>query len=88
LNRGKQKSFPACGDKCPEDSTRASPAAPDYLGRAGAATNGNLDITAAYAARLGQPTPGQKVFIVTCQKKNGWKAQDHVTSAIAPPRPT
>jgi hypothetical protein len=34
-----------------------------------------------------QPRAGQKVFIVTCQHKNGWKAQDHVTSAIAPPKP-
>ena len=58
-----------------------------YLGLAGPATNGQCDITAAYTARFGQPAPGQKVFIVTCQTKNGWKAQDHVTSAIVPPKP-
>jgi hypothetical protein len=66
---------------------RAKPRRVNYLGLAGAATNGKLDITAAYAARFGQPTPGQKASIVTCQEKNGWKAQDHVTSAIVPPRP-
>ena len=58
-----------------------------YLGLVGPATNGQCDITAAYTARFGQPAPGQKVFIVTCQQKNGWKAQDHVTSAIVPPKP-
>jgi hypothetical protein len=58
-----------------------------YLGLAVPATNGQCDITAAYTARFGQPAPGQKVFIVTCQQKNGWKAQDHVTSAIVPPKP-
>ena len=56
-----------------------------YLGLAGPAANGQYDITAAYTARFGQPAPGQKVFILTCQTKNGWKAQDHVTSAIVPP---
>jgi hypothetical protein len=58
-----------------------------YLGLAGPATNGQCDITTAYTARFGQPAPGQKVFILTCQTKNGWKAQDHVTSAIVPPKP-
>jgi hypothetical protein len=58
-----------------------------YLGLAGQATGGQCDITAAYVARYGQPRPGQKIFVVTCQHKNGWKAQDHVTSAIVPPKP-
>ena len=58
-----------------------------YLGLLGAAANGQCDITAPYIARYGQPTAGQKVFVVTCQHKNGWKAQDHVTSAIVPPKP-
>ena len=58
-----------------------------YLGLLGPATNGQCDITAAYTARFGQPAPGKKVFIVTCQTKNGWKAQDHVASAIVPPNP-
>ena len=59
----------------------------NYLGLLGPATNGQCDITAPYVARFGQPRPGQKVFVVTCQQKNGWKAQDHVTSAIVPPSP-
>ncbi len=58
-----------------------------YLGLAGPATNGQCDITAPYIARYGEPRPGQKVFVVTCQHKNGWKGQDHLTSAIVPPRP-
>jgi len=58
-----------------------------YLCLLGPATNGQRDITAPYIARYGQPAPGQKVFVVTCQHKNGWKAQDHVTSAIVPPKP-
>jgi hypothetical protein len=59
----------------------------NYLGLLGPATNGQCDITAPYVARFGQLSPGQKVFVVTCQEKNGWKAQDHVVSAIVPPRP-
>jgi hypothetical protein len=58
-----------------------------YLGLLGPVTNGQCDITASYVARFGQPGPGQKVFVVTCQEKNGWKAQDHVASAIVPPGP-
>jgi hypothetical protein len=58
-----------------------------YLGLLGPATGGVGDITALYTARFGEPAPGQKVFIVTCQEKNGWKGQDHVTSAIIPPGP-
>ena len=58
-----------------------------YLGLLGPATNGQCDITAQYTARFGQPSSGQKIFLVTCQTKNGWKAQDHLTRAIVPPRP-
>jgi hypothetical protein len=59
----------------------------NYLALLGPATNGQCDITAPYVARFGQPHPGQKVFVVTCQQKNGWKAQNHVASAIVPPSP-
>ena len=59
----------------------------NYLALLGPATNGQCDITASYVARFGQPRPGQKVFVVTCQQKNGWKAQDHLASAIVPPSP-
>ena len=53
----------------------------------GKASNGQCDITAPYVARFGQPLSGHKVFVVTCQQKNGWKAQDHVASATVPPSP-
>ena len=56
-----------------------------YLGLAGPATDGQCDITDLYTARFGQPRPGQKVFIVTCQTKNGWKARPSVFSAVVPP---
>ena len=58
-----------------------------YLGLLPADANGQCDITAQYVARFGQPAPGQKVFLVTCQQKNGWKAKDQVTSAIVPSKP-
>ena len=58
-----------------------------YLGLAGAVTNGQADITGLYAAKFGPLPPGKKVFIVPCHTKNGWKAQDHVFSAIVPPPP-
>ena len=58
-----------------------------YLGLLEPATDGQCDITAPYVARFGQPGPGQKVLVVTCQERNGWKAQDQVASAIVPPRP-
>ena len=45
-----------------------------YLSLLGPATNGQCDITAPYTARYGQPSPGQKIFIVTCQVTDGWKA--------------
>ena len=58
-----------------------------YLGLAGAVANGQVDITDLYTAKFGKPGPGKKVFIVTCQTKNGWKAQNNVFSAIVPPPP-
>ena len=58
-----------------------------YLDLLGPATNGQRDITAQYTARFGQPRPGQKIFVVICQHKNGWKGQDHVARAIVPPPP-
>ena len=45
------------------------------------------DITSLYQARYGEPTPGTRVFIVTCQQKNGWKGMDRETSALVPDRP-
>ena len=59
-----------------------------YLGLLGPVVDGQCDITAQYTARHGQPAAGRKVFIVTCQERNGWKAPDQATNAIVPPRPS
>jgi hypothetical protein len=58
-----------------------------YLGLRPPPVNGLSDITALYRARYGEPQPGTKVFIVTCQQKDGWKGFDQETSAIVPDRP-
>jgi hypothetical protein len=49
--------------------------------------DGLSDITGLYRARYGEPKPGTKIFIVTCQQKDGWKAFDKETSEIVPDRP-
>jgi hypothetical protein len=72
--------------QAPCSAGRSKPRRVYYLGLAEAATDGQLDITAPYIARFGEPGLGRKVFIVTCQEKNGWKAEDHVTFNIVPPR--
>ena len=58
-----------------------------YLGLLGPAVGGQCDITSLYTARFGLPGPGRKVFIVTCQEKNGWKAQASVFRALVPSAP-
>jgi hypothetical protein len=68
-----------------------------YLGLLPSPKDGAVDITDIYVARYGEPKPGEKVFIVTRQQKNGWEDHDKVTSDIvpgipgfqqAPPKPT
>lgn len=58
-----------------------------YLGLLPLPINGLSDITDLYRARYGEPRPGTKVFIVTCQQKDGWKGFDKETSEIVPDRP-
>jgi hypothetical protein len=58
-----------------------------YLGLLPPTVDGWSDITCLYRARYGEPMPGTKVFIVTCQQKNGWKGMDRETSALVPDRP-
>ena len=58
-----------------------------YLGLLPAPIDGVVDITALYVARYGEPKPGEKVFIVTRQQKNGWEDHDKVTSEIVPGTP-
>jgi hypothetical protein len=56
-------------------------------GLLGPATNGQCDSNAQDPARIGQPSPGQKAWVVTCQVSSGGKPQGPVASAIVPPRP-
>ena len=58
-----------------------------YLGLLPPAIGGLSEITRLYKAKFGEPRPGQKVFIVTCQEKDGWKGPDQETSATIPERP-
>src|ERR1035441_1101088 len=58
-----------------------------YLGLLPPPVGGWSDITYLYQARFGEPRPGTRVFIVTCQQKNGWKGFDRETSALVPDRP-
>ncbi len=58
-----------------------------YLGLLPPPIGGRSEITALYKARYGEPRPGTKVFIVTCQQKNGWKGFDQETSEVVPSRP-
>jgi len=47
---------------------------------------GPSEITHLYKAKFGQPRPGQKIFLLTCQEKEGWKGLDRETSATVPER--
>jgi hypothetical protein len=58
-----------------------------YLGLLPPPVDGMSDITYLYQARYGEPRPGTRVFIVTCQQKNGWKGIDREASALVPDRP-
>jgi hypothetical protein len=58
-----------------------------YLGLLPPPINGRSEITYLYKARYGEPRPGTKVFIVTCQTKDGWKGIDQVTFARVPEPP-
>jgi hypothetical protein len=58
-----------------------------YLGLLPPPIGGLSEITRLYKAKFGEPSPGQKVFIVTCQEKDGWKGLDLETSETVPERP-
>ena len=58
-----------------------------YLGLLSAGEDGMAEITGLYKAKFGEPRAGTKVFIVTCQQKNGWKGMEHETSEIVPGLP-
>ena len=58
-----------------------------YLGLLPAPQNGMSDITDMYVARYGEPRAGTKVFIVTCQRKDGWEGYERETNEIVPEKP-
>jgi hypothetical protein len=58
-----------------------------YLGLLRPPAGGRSEITDLYKARFGEPRPGTRVFIVTCQQKDGWKGMEQATSEIVPSRP-
>src|ERR1035438_2367775 len=58
-----------------------------YLGLLPAPQGGMSDITHIYVARYGEPRAGEKVFIVTCQQKDGWEGYDQETNEIVPEKP-
>jgi hypothetical protein len=58
-----------------------------YVGLLPPPIGGRSEITHLYTAKFGEPRPGQKLFIVTCQEKDGWKGFDVETSATVPERP-
>jgi hypothetical protein len=58
-----------------------------YLGLLPPPIGGRSEITRLYKAKFGEPRPGQKVFLVTCQEKDGWKGLDLETSATVPEPP-
>ncbi len=58
-----------------------------YLGLLPPPIGGLSEITRLYRAKFGEPRPGRKVFIVTCQEKEGWKGLDLETSATVPEQP-
>jgi hypothetical protein len=58
-----------------------------YVGLLPAGEDGVSEITELYKVKYGEPRAGTKVFIVTCQQKNGWKGLEQETSGIVPGRP-
>ncbi len=58
-----------------------------YLGLLPPPVDGLSEITNLYKARYGEPRPGRKVFVVTCQQKNGWEGLDQEASEVVPDRP-
>ena len=58
-----------------------------YLGLLPPPIGGRSEITSLYKARYGEPRPGEKVFIVTCQTRNGWKDWDQEASEVVPEPP-
>jgi hypothetical protein len=58
-----------------------------YLGLLPPQIAGRSEITSLYKAKYGEPRAGSKVFIVTCQTKDGWKDSDREASEVVPEPP-
>ena len=58
-----------------------------YLGLLPPPVGGWSEITQLYRAKYGEPRPGRKVFIVTCQTQDGWEGPEREASEIVPDRP-
>jgi hypothetical protein len=58
-----------------------------YLGLLPPPIGGRSEITALYKAHYGEPRPGEKVFILTCQTRNGWKDWDQEACEVVPAPP-
>jgi hypothetical protein len=55
-----------------------------YLCLLPAVVGGEVDITAEYVERFGEPEPGTKVFIRTQQQRDGWKDMEKDLSEVVP----
>ncbi len=55
-----------------------------YLGLLPPPIGGRVEITRLYRARFGEPRAGRRVFIVTCQTRDGWKALERETTDLVP----
>jgi hypothetical protein len=58
-----------------------------YIGLLPPSIGGRSEISQLYKSKFGAPRAGQKVFLVTCQQKEGWKGFDRETSATVPENP-
>ena len=67
---------------CP--ATRKKSRKPVFLCLLPPPESGESDITDQYLARLGEPNPGRKVFILTRQQVNGWEDHSMELSAVVP----
>lgn len=72
-------------EPCPAGRTKRRNVA--YLGLLPPPVGGLSEITHLYKAKYGEPRAGRKVFIVTCQEKNGWKGPEREANEVVPDRP-
>jgi hypothetical protein len=59
-----------------------------YIGLLPPPIGNRSEITHLYKTKFGSPRAGQKIFLITCQQKAGWKGVDRETSATVPDPPS